>query len=279
MPDVTVREYADVIGITVERLQEQLMEAGLSERSADDQLSDAEKAELLGFLRRKRGMDDDSEPRKITLKRKTVSELKVPVGSQGRGKSRSKTVSVEFRKRRTYAKRSSLEEEAAQKAAEEKALQDQKAAEEARKQAEEEAAREKAQAEAEAAEALVRAEQEAAREKELESAREAQEAAVQQAKEQKNEEVIVATPEFVAQQEEKEKAAGKGAEKKSSRYHRKELHVATDKSGRRKKKQRSRPVVNKPTQHGFEKPTAPVVREVEIPESISVAETRPAYVC
>ena len=123
MPEVTVREYADVIGITVERLQEQLQEAGIAERSADDRLSDAEKAELLGFLRRKHGKDDESEPKKITLKRKTVSELKVPVSSQGRGKPRSKTVSVEFRKRRTYAKRSMLEEEAAKRADEERAKQ------------------------------------------------------------------------------------------------------------------------------------------------------------
>ena len=37
MPEVTVREYADVIGVTVERLQEQLQEAGLSDRAADEQ--------------------------------------------------------------------------------------------------------------------------------------------------------------------------------------------------------------------------------------------------
>ena len=124
MPEVTIREYADVIGITVERLKEQLQEAGLSDRTADEQLSDAEKAELLGFLRRKRGKDDDFEPKKITLKRKTVSELKVPISTQGRGKPRSKTVSVEFRKRRTYAKRSMLEEEAAKQADAEKARRD-----------------------------------------------------------------------------------------------------------------------------------------------------------
>lgn len=264
MPEVTVREYADVIGITVERLQEQLLEAGLSERTADDQLSDSEKAELLGFLRRKRGKDDDSEPRKITLKRKTVSELKVPVGTQGRGKPRSKTVSVEFRKRRTYAKRSSLEEEAAQQAAEEKARQDAIEAEEAKIREEEEAAkREVEEAAAAEAQALAEAEEKARAEA---AAAEAEVVAPVTA-----EEPIIATPEFVAEQESKEKAAAK-SEKKSSRYHRKELHVATDKSGRRKKKQRSRPVVTKPTQHGFEKPTAPVVRDVEIPESISVAE-------
>ena len=60
-----------------------------------------------------------------------------------------------------------------------------------------------------------------------------------------------------------------------TRYGRKELHVAGDKSGRRKRKAptRRRPVsVGGDSQHGFERPTAPVIHEVEIPESISVAE-------
>ena len=71
---------------------------------------------------------------------------------------------------------------------------------------------------------------------------------------------------------EKEKKKGKAPE---TRYGRKELHVAGDKSGRRRRKtpMRRRPVsINRDGQHGFEKPTAPVIREVEIPESISVAE-------
>ena len=205
MPEVTVREYADVIGISVERLQEQLLEAGLTERSADDQLSDAEKAELLGFLRRKRGKDDASEPRKITLKRKTVSELKVPVGAQGRGKPRSKTVSVEFRKRRTYAKRSSLEEEAAEQAAEEQARLDEIAAQEAKVREEEEAAKLKLQQEEEAAEAAALAEEQAKQEQEQQV--EAEQAVQTPVAEP---EPILATPEFVAEQENKEKAANKG---------------------------------------------------------------------
>mgnify|MGYP006195664365 CR=1 FL=1 len=139
MPEVTVKEYADVIGITVERLQEQLQEAGFSDRAAEDQLSDTEKAELLGFLRRKRGKDDASEPKKITLKRKTVSELKVPISTQGRGKPRLKTVSVEFRKSKNYAKRSMLEEEANKQADEEQARKDALEAIEAKKIADEEA--------------------------------------------------------------------------------------------------------------------------------------------
>ncbi len=70
----------------------------------------------------------------------------------------------------------------------------------------------------------------------------------------------------------KEKAKAKHPE---TRYGRKELHVAGDKSGRRKRKTpiRRRPVsVSGDAKHGFEKPTAPVVREIEIPESIAVSE-------
>jgi len=118
MPEVTIRQYAEVIGISVDRLIEQLEEAGLEHKSADEVISDNEKTELLSYLRRKHGKDEKSEPRKITLKRKTISELKVPVTASSRSKPRSKTINVEFRKRRTYVKRSVIQDEAAEKAAE-----------------------------------------------------------------------------------------------------------------------------------------------------------------
>ena len=72
----------------------------------------------------------------------------------------------------------------------------------------------------------------------------------------------------------KEKAKPK-AKAGDTRYGRKELHVAGDKSGRRKRKTptRRRPVsLSGDTQHGFERPTAPVIHEVEIPENIAVSE-------
>ncbi|MBI2383986.1 MAG: translation initiation factor IF-2, partial [Gammaproteobacteria bacterium] len=60
------------------------------------------------------------------------------------------------------------------------------------------------------------------------------------------------------------------------RSHRQELHVAEGKSGRREKevgkKKRAAAPIRIETQHGFEKPTAPVVREVEIPEFITVGD-------
>ena len=166
MPEVTIRQYAEVIGITVDRLIEQLEEAGLAHKSADEVISDDEKTELLSYLRRKHGKDEKSEPRKITLKRKTISELKVPIAATSRSKARSKTINVEFRKRRTYVKRSVFEDEAAQRAAElekEAAL----AAEEAAR-----IAAEKAQAEAEeqARQAAIKDAEAAAKNKALEDA-------------------------------------------------------------------------------------------------------------
>ncbi len=110
MPEVTINKFASDVGVPLERLQEQLLEAGLSERQAGDIITDSEKSELLAFLRKRHGKEEDAEPRKITLRRKTVSELKVPVAGPSRSKPRSKTVSIEFRKRRTYAKRGEIEE-------------------------------------------------------------------------------------------------------------------------------------------------------------------------
>jgi len=269
MPEVTVSQYADVIGIPVERLLEQLLEAGIQEKAPTDVISDNEKSELLVFLRRKHGKDSSSEPKKITLRRKSVSEIKVPVSTPGsRTKLRSKTVSVEYRKRKTYAKRGVLEEEEARL----KAL-------------EEEAARaveaEKLKAEKAAAEIV---QQVAATELAATNATAAAEAEKNRAVELAEQAAVVSEDKASSPRTEKpaaepvkEKHADAGHGKKTDKTektgYRKELHVASEKSGRRKKKpQRAPSVVNRPSQHAFEMPTAPIIRTVEIPESITVAE-------
>jgi translation initiation factor IF-2 len=279
MPEVTISEFAADVGVSVERIQEQLVEAGLPEKKADDVISDNEKSELLTFLRKKHGKDESSEPRKITLRRKTVSELKVPVATQGRAKPRSKTVSIEFRKRRTYAKRGDVaetlkqEEEAAAKL-----LEEQKAAAELEKQ----------QAEAEVVEeqneALVAEEQVAETKVEQVAEEVVEEKAVEPVETEAPviEEVQPTTqieqtpiPEPVKDKPKSSKTSGKDKSKKEhTRHGRQELHVATKGSGRRRKKARPTPVIQQTgsQQHGFEKPTAPIVKEIEIPESITVAE-------
>lgn len=272
MPEVTVSQFADVIGVSVDRLLEQLNEAGISSKSAGDVISDSEKTQLLGYLRKKHGKTAaDLEPKKITLKRKTVSEIKVPVATTGAGraKARSKTVNVEFRKRRTYVKRSLIEEENREKAeAEARARAEAEAAAEAEAKAQAEAAAEaeaKAQAEAAEAEAKAKAEAEAIAAAALEPATSG---AVGEAAETKKTE-----PEGRQAKGDRARADAEDRRRSRGKYGREELHVATDKSGRRRKKPRPKPPTGRvSSQHQFEKPTAPVVREVGIPESITVAE-------
>ncbi len=262
MADVKVTQFADVLKVPVERLLSQLDEAGIKVSGADDVISDAAKLELLTYLRQSHGRQEPSgsTPNRVTLRRKSLSEIRM-AGAQSR---QQRTVNVEVRRKRTYMKRDVLEEQARQRQAEidrqhqeeaEKKAREQqeldarrKAEEEARRKTEEDAegARRKADVEArQAAEERVRVAAEDKRRKEAE-ARERDERRRRQARE----------------------------EASATRYGRKELHVAENKSGRRRKKKiRRRPVhVEVDTRHGFEKPTAPVVREVSVPETITVAE-------
>jgi translation initiation factor IF-2 len=105
MSNKTVRQLAEVVKIPLERLLEQLKEAGLSASSADDVINEDEKMQLLAHLRKRHGKADDETDgalKRVTLKRRTVSELK-QVSAPG---TTTKTISVEIRKQKTYVKRS-----------------------------------------------------------------------------------------------------------------------------------------------------------------------------
>ena len=282
MPEVTVKQYAEVIQIPVERLLEQLQEAGLSAKSEDDRISDNEKTELLGYLRRKHGKDNKSGPERITLRRKTISEIKMPAtGIGSRSKVRSKTVSVEVRKRRTYIKRGVIEEEALKRAQE---AEERQARIEAEERARLEAEREAAAQQEETAPAVETPQPaapgdepaappaETAMAAEPEVAEETADQAMPDEEAAQPVEETAGQPADLAPELPEEVPAPPSEKEKPARIQREELHVASDKSGRRKKKQRPRQVVKRPSQHGFEKPTAPIVREVEIPESITVSE-------
>ncbi|WP_419833573.1 translation initiation factor IF-2 [Endozoicomonas atrinae] len=107
MADVTVEQLAAVVGAPVERLLQQMKDAGLTKSSGKESVSDAEKQQLLAHLKQTHGdAGTGSEPTKITLKRKTVSRMKVSGGSSGK----NKVVNVEVRKKRTYVKRDAAEE-------------------------------------------------------------------------------------------------------------------------------------------------------------------------
>ncbi|MBN1379732.1 MAG: translation initiation factor IF-2 [Gammaproteobacteria bacterium] len=306
MSEVTVKQLAGAVGQSIERLLEQFAEAGIKKASAEDTVSNEEKMQLLEFLRRSHGRSEEATAGRITLKRRSVSELKLP-GTTGRVPGArgvaAKTVSVEVRKRRSVNKpdadspENDLRTRAAQAAEREKLKREaeerrreqdqerhetsdelikldevarQKAEEEARRRAEENAIKKQK----EMAEEAVRAQERAAAEAEaakLRAAKEAEELAKAKA------EAELAERERATKTEKKAKR-GRGdlvgkEDRSDGRYGRAELHVNASKSGRRKK---SKPVAAIPSgierKHGFEKPTAPVIREVRIPESITVGE-------
>ena len=239
---------------------------------------------MLSYLRRAHGKGESEleSPRKVTLKRKSHSELKVSGGAAGR----AKTVNVEVRKRRTYVKRSAIEQEqdadpereAARKALEE-SRQRQEAEEQARVEAEEQRKQQEEQARQEAEEkARQEAEEKARLEAEEKARAEAEEAARKEA-----------AARIEAQKQARAAEEARRAKKRASqqpkrpagggdtRYGRKQLHVAHPSKGGRRQPQKRRPQIKVSDQHGFSKPTAPVTREVLIPETITVAELGPAH--
>ena len=306
MAETTVRDLAEVFGIPVDRLLGRMTESGLPHDQADQHINDADKEQLLSHLRRLhgKGEGETAAPRRISLKRRQVRELKIS-SPQGR----RKTVTVEVRRRRTFSHASgaggdgesnapTVESEAERMAAAKRALHEEakrrqqeldealraedllregqerqrREQEEANRKANAERAAEDALAAVQAAEAAEAAE--AARE--AESAKEAETRSDEAPKEKPEVEIAqkVAADQAAARKSEGRKSErSKRADRERSRARRTELHVASDKSGRRRKKTKTRPVLRpSASKHGFEMPTAPVVRDVAIGETVTVGE-------
>ena len=275
MAEVTVKQLAEDVGAPVDRLLKQIVEAGLKARSENDSVSSDEKQQLLAYLRKTHG-EADAEPRKITLKRKTTTTLKA---------GKAKTVNVEVRKRRTYIKRAELQPEAEAPKPEEPVAEqqpEQAPVEEAPKVAAEQAQQPEAEKPAEAATAEQPEQAEKAEPK----------------KEPEPEPEPVPAPEDMPMPP----PEGDGKDRKPKKKKEKVRERGDEiEEGKPKKKQaghrgpRSRPVeeplvisedeeettLRKPLRakkkpkekrHAFERPTKPMVREVEIPKTISVGD-------
>lgn len=280
MTDVTVRQFAETVGIPVDRLLGQFAEAGVEVEGPDSAVSSEQKMALLAHLRRQHGADDATpEPRRITLKRRSMTELKV-----GAGQGRAKTVNVEVRRKRTYVKRSAVIEQEKKR---QEAEQMQREAEEKQREAEE-SARLKAQRQREEELAQKKREEEAARRKEEEARaqREEKERMEAEAREREQEAErqraeAEARREEAAEAKRLEKAMAhkntgkaKGHKEKEKVAGEGELHVSKPGRGKRGAARRGsrRRVARIETQHGFEKPVEPKKREVSIPEAISVSD-------
>lgn len=275
MSSVSVTQFASAVGIPVERLIEQLHEAGIQVENEQSAISDDEKEKLLSYLRGKHGeaqAGGEAGPKKITLKRRTTTTLRT--GSKAGG---GKTVAVEVRKKRTYVKRADVAAEEADRLAAERAEVD------AARQAEEEAlrladeARRKAEEEVRLREeeaARLKAEEELARRKaEEEEARRKEDVKPAGAESEAKSEPTDATRKAKEKDRKNKRERALDKEEGGTKYGRKELHVAAGKAGRRKKQGRSRRDFSDSSgEHGFAMPTAPIVHEVSLPETISVGE-------
>ncbi|MDT8439449.1 MAG: translation initiation factor IF-2 [Wenzhouxiangellaceae bacterium] len=289
MSQVTVSQLAEVLGVTTERLLDQFREAGIAMSAADSAVTNEDKKKLLAFLRTQHGKgagrDVAEAPRKVTLKRKTVSELTVPTAGAGRTRGRgpvpSRTVNVEVRKRRTYVKRGEIQEATESDAEREAALKALEASRREREEAErvEREREEQRRAEVEAREAAEREAREIA-EVEAERKRAEEEkmrAAEQQAREEAEararaeaERLRLEAERESRRKREEESRKGKAEKPGRTRYGREELHVAA-KSKRRKPKRKGKST-SVGGDHGFQMPTQPVKRELAIPEAITVGE-------
>ncbi len=282
---MNVEQFATELNLPVALLLEQLKEAGVAKQNAADTVSEQDKEKLLDFLRRSHGAKDPSKP-KITLTRKETTEIRKADSS---GKAR--TIQVEVRKKRVFVKREEGEAvvEAPAPAAPAVAatgVQDSELAkreEEARKQAELFARQ--------AAEAQAKQEREQRHKPVTEvEAKPAEAAAATAAK--------PGAAEASAQPAQAEAPAAKPAVKPEAKVDKKGpkkggttgkeggwgdeagkkrgIKTRGDSSGGaggwRERKAGGKHKSAGETQHAFSMPTEPVVHEVMVPETISVAE-------
>jgi translation initiation factor IF-2 len=133
MASINVEKFAAELKMPTEVLLEQLRSAGVRKESAQDGLTESDKAALLQALRRAHGGGEEETKKKITITRKQTSEIK-----QADASGRARTIQVEVRKKRTFVQRDEGASPAAVAAAEAAAAEAQRLAQEAEAQREQE---------------------------------------------------------------------------------------------------------------------------------------------
>jgi translation initiation factor IF-2 len=282
MAQTNVTQFAKELGVPATMLLEQLQAAGVGKKLVEDtMLTEQDKTQLLEYLRRVHGTNEAKT--KITLTRRQTSEIKK---ADATGKSR--TIQVEVRKKRVFVKREASAAEVAEGAppapavdAEQLALRE----EEARKQAE--------LISRQAAEAAAKSEREKKRKvvEEPPAPEKAAEAAQPvEAKAQPAAEAPAAQAEAKpaggtlhkpaakpgAPEKKAPKKVGRETTWRDEAAKRRTIKTRGDEGGAagwhaRKDRHARAGRAEAPTQHGFSLPTEPVVQEVLIPETITVA--------
>ncbi|MCF6345385.1 MAG: translation initiation factor IF-2, partial [Thiomicrorhabdus sp.] len=99
MSEISVKEFSKTLKLSEEKLLAQLDASGIKGKKSSDVISDDEKVKLLGYLKALHGDHSEESPKKVTLRRKQTLNL-----SAGAGRDK-RNVKVEVRKKRTYIKK------------------------------------------------------------------------------------------------------------------------------------------------------------------------------
>ncbi|WP_288372345.1 translation initiation factor IF-2 [uncultured Marinobacter sp.] len=268
MAEVTVKQLAADVGAPVDRLLKQIVEAGLKARSENDAVTSDEKQQLLAYLRKTHG-EAQAEPNKITLKRKTTTTLKA---------GKAKTVNVEVRKRRTYIKRAELQPEPEVAVPKPEEVAEQPVAEQQAPEQAPQVTAEQAQPETSAAAPAQEQEQAAAEPKKAQEPEPAPEDIPmpppedegRDRKPKKKKEKVRERGDEIEEGKPKKKQAGHRGPR--SRPVEEPLVISEDDEENRPRKQLRAKKKPKEKRHAFERPTKPMVREVQIPETITVGD-------
>ena len=254
---MNVEDFAKELNVPIARLLEQLAAAGVRKRGAGDAVSADDKSALLAYLHKQHGGAGDR--RKITLTRRSTTEIK-----QADSTGKARTIQVEVRKKRVFVKRESgAPEEVAQSPAaraEAEAEQARLREEEARKQAELIARQ--------AAEIKEKQDRQVKRMQEIEAAAAAAAVAAGQPVPTPASEAVPARP---SDKPGEKKKGDKGwQDRQPARRGGLRTRGAIGADGWRDNKHKPRH--RDEGEHGFQAPTEPIVREVHVPETISVAD-------
>ena len=257
---MNVEDFAKELNVPVPRLLEQLASAGVSKSGAADAVSADDKAALLAYLHKQHG-SSTGERRKITLTRRSTTEIK-----QADSTGKARTIQVEVRKKRVFVKREPGAPEEVEQSpaarAEVEAEQARIREEEARKQAELIARQ--------AAEIKEKQERQVKRVQEIEAAAVAAAAASGEPAPGAAAPATARPGEKPAEKKDARKPDNKGwQDRQPGRRGGLRTRGATGGDGWRDK---HKPRHRDDGEHGFQAPTEPIVREVHVPETISVAD-------
>ncbi|MGM0541415.1 MAG: translation initiation factor IF-2 [Pseudomonadota bacterium] len=273
MKDVSIKEFSEKLDLSVDKLLTQIDASGIKGKKAGDSINDNEKAQLLTYLKSLHGEEGDA-PQKVTLRRTQTMNL-----SAGSGRDK-RNVKVEVRKKRTYVKK----EDSAEEAVSEEVIAPVEAVVEAVVEAKVEAPVESKVVESQAKEPAPAPKADASpqpvrmpsrpvvvSEAPL-AAKEDHSKAAKKAKDQKHHETRKVndgvdgpkTPVKKAAVANKRRGGGSGGPGGAG-------NRRPQRGGRKGGRKASRTPLQMDNEHGFQQPTEVIVKEVQVPESISLS--------